>query len=92
MSKQLKKSLVLTLVGLSVAMIATATLAKPPGRGGPPPEAVEACVNLAEGDACSFEGRRGETLEGQCVLPPRGEEDVLACLPEGGPGGRGRPE
>lgn len=50
---------------------------------GPPPEAVEACANLAEGDACSFSGRRGE-VEGTCIVPPQ-DEETLACAPEGGP-------
>jgi len=48
----------------------------------PPPEAIEACATLTEGAVCSFEGRRGETVEGECVLTP---EDELACAPAGGP-------
>lgn len=68
--------------------------AEPGNRGrpqGPPPEAVEACTNLSEGDACSFSGRHGE-VEGTCIVPRRDEES-LACAPEGGPPHeRGRPE
>ncbi|MGB5247486.1 MAG: hypothetical protein WBM54_12265 [Woeseia sp.] len=52
-------------------------------RGGPPPEAFEACTAKVEGDACSFTGRRGDA-EGTCIVPPRGEES-LVCAPAGGP-------
>lgn len=90
MSKQTQKYLIAALLGLTLGSAASLSFAQPPGgRGGPPPEATEACANLSEGDACSFEGRRGETLEGECFMPPRGEE-VLACKPEGG--SRERPE
>ena len=64
----------------------------PRGRGGdrqgPPPEAIEACKDLGEGDACSVETPRGK-LEGTCRKPPRGDGDGLACVPRGrrGPGG-----
>ena len=53
------------------------------GRGGPPQEAFDACVDKVEGDACSFSGRRGD-VEGSCIVPPRGEES-LVCAPAGGP-------
>ena len=43
------------------------------------PEAIEACKDRSEGDACRFETPRGE-LEGTCRTPPRG--DTLACVPE----------
>lgn len=49
-------------------------------RRGPPPEALEACEGKAAGDACAFEGRRGEAVEGQCFTPD--EERPLACRPE----------
>lgn len=52
-------------------------------RRGPPPEAIEACAELAEGSACAFTGRRGD-MNGVCFAPPR-DEAVLACAPEGGP-------
>ena len=49
---------------------------------GPPPEAIEACEGMAVGDAVSFTGRQGETLEatcqeieGQIVAVPEGMED-----------------
>ncbi|MDP5054732.1 MAG: hypothetical protein NWP69_13150 [Congregibacter sp.] len=54
-------------------------------RRGPPPEAIEACANQSEGEACSFTGRRGD-MTGICFAPPR-EDAVLACAPEGGPPG-----
>ncbi len=56
-------------------------------RRGPPPEAIEACEGKSEGDQCSFEGGRGETVEGTCINPPRNND--LVCAPEGGPPGGG---
>jgi hypothetical protein len=50
---------------------------------GPPEAAFEACSNSVQGDPCSFEGRRSDTVEGNCDTPP--EEQILACKPEGGP-------
>lgn len=52
------------------------------GRRGPPPEAIEACAAQTEGDACSFQGRRGESLEGLCIAP---RENRLVCRPSGAP-------
>lgn len=53
---------------------------QPPRR--PPKEAVDACVNKASGDACSFESPRG-TVEGTCWAP---REDLpLACRPADAP-------
>lgn len=57
-------------------------------RGGPPQEALDACVGKIEGDACSFSGRRGEA-EGTCVVSPR-DEEILACRPENHPPEEGR--
>ncbi len=51
-------------------------------RRGPPVESIEACNRLSEGDSCSFEGRRGEALTGQCFMPPH-DQATLACKPEG---------
>jgi hypothetical protein len=50
------------------------------GRGhrGPPQEAVAACADRSEGDACSFEGRRG-AMSGTCQTI----RSQLACAPEG---------
>lgn len=93
MAKHKKSAIVSALLGLLLITSASLVMAQPPGRGGPPPEAIEACDNAAEGDACSFEGRRGDVISGACVVPPRGEASLL-CMPEGGPpgGGPGRPE
>lgn len=47
---------------------------------GPPPEAVDACANSNEGDACSVViGER--TIHGTCRSGPRGDEP-LVCLPK----------
>ena len=56
------------------------------GHRGPPPQAVEACAESAEGATCSFEGRRG-AAEGTCATCPRTEG--LVCTPEGRGWGRG---
>jgi hypothetical protein len=53
---------------------------RPDGRRGPPPQAIEACANLSEGDACTFDGRNDEELTGVCFAPSEAE---LACKPEG---------
>jgi hypothetical protein len=49
---------------------------------GPPEVALEACSASVQGDPCSFEGRRGDTVEGTCEGP---DDKPLACQPEGGP-------
>ena len=49
---------------------------------GPPEVAMESCSSSVQGDPCSFEGRRGDTMEGTC----EGVDDKpLACRPEGAP-------
>ena len=48
-------------------------------RSGPPPEAIESCAALAEGDACSFSGRNDEQVNGVCFAPKGAE---LACKPD----------
>lgn len=55
------------------------------GHKGPPTKMVQACVDKAEGDACSFEGRNG-TVEGTCSTGRY--NDILRCRP--GDGFRGR--
>jgi hypothetical protein len=52
-------------------------------RHGPPPQAFEVCAEQTEGATCSFPGRRGD-VTGSCIIPPRGEAE-LVCAPEGGP-------
>jgi spore coat protein H len=58
------------------------------GGGGPggdlPPELIAACVGLAEHAACSATVM-GQPVQGTC----RSFQNMLACLPSGGPGGGG---
>ncbi|HEX4337612.1 MAG TPA: hypothetical protein VH062_16980 [Polyangiaceae bacterium] len=56
--------------------LACAPKGPPPG---PPPEAVQACANLAKGDACKVTFG-DHTMEGTCVNGPSGNEP-LACFP-----------
>ncbi len=59
-------------------------------RQGPPQEALNACANLTQGDACSFTQQNGNTINGTCITPPN--LDVLACAPAGMiPQGQGGP-
>ena len=55
--------------------------ARPPGRGGPPPEALAACKAAKEGTACKFKSDRGE-VSGQFAAPP---DRPLACHPLNAP-------
>jgi len=48
-------------------------------RRGPPPVAIEACAAAVEGDPCSFEGRRGNSVEGSCASR---DDKPLACRPD----------
>jgi len=50
---------------------------------GPPPQAIDACKNMASGAACSFVGRENKTLSGTCFAPPGGNHP-LACRPDRG--------
>ena len=88
MSKQetIKNSARALLVG--ICLVTKVATAQPGGdeRRGPPPEAYEACADLATGDSCEMTGRRGDTLQGACIVPKE-DEDSLVCAPEGGPGG-----
>lgn len=61
---------------LSLAFIGSA-IANPSHRPNhqPPPEAIEACVNMQEGDSVSFETPRGDILEATCVAM---EEELVA--------------
>jgi len=49
------------------------------GRSGPV-EALAPCENLSPGDACSFNLRDGNTIDGSCITPPN--TDQLACVPQ----------
>ena len=79
-------------IALCAAIVITNAHAQPGERGGrrgPPPEAIEACADLTENEACSFSTPRGD-MQGICIVPPRDEASLL-CAPEGGPpadGGR----
>jgi len=55
----------------------------------PPSEAIEACADLSAGDACSFTGPRNEAISGTCMAL-KGDQEQLACTPEGGPPGKKR--
>ena len=77
------KTTLLTFVAL---VVATPVMAEDDQRDGergkhrlPPPVALEACAASIEGDPCSFEGRRGDTIEGNCS---QFEESTLACKPD----------
>jgi len=63
-----------------------------PGRGkrrGPPPEAIDVCEGLSEGEGCAFVSPMGDNVEGTCEIT---RSDIIACVPEGGPPhGKGRP-
>tara|TARA_R110001599_G_C12268908_1_gene661155 strand:+ start:1565 stop:1864 length:300 start_codon:yes stop_codon:yes gene_type:complete len=83
----IKNSARAMLVGIClVTQIATAQPSGGSGeRRGPPPEAYEACADLAAGDSCAMTGRRGDTLQGSCIVPKE-DEETLVCAPKGGPG------
>jgi len=74
-----------SLVALFSASGARSAEAEGPRRG-PPPEAIQACAELEQGDACSvtFEER---SVEGTCEETREGE---LACRPSGPPPGERR--
>lgn len=72
------------LTGLMLASISITVVAAPSeednreGRRGPPQAAIDACVDLEQDAACTFEGRRG-SLDGVCFAP---RDDLpLACRP-----------
>ncbi len=74
------------LIFLSAFIVSAAALAQPSHRG-PPAESLAACNGLSEGTACGFT-HNGQNLTGTCRNGPNGQ--TAACLPEGGPGGRGQ--
>jgi hypothetical protein len=73
----------LCLVGLMIALqlgIAVAAAADDRrGRRGPPEQAIDACSEAQEGDACSFVGRRDDSLTGTCEVI----HERFVCVPEG---------
>ena len=78
-----KKVIVASFLALFTTLSLSNTNAKPEHRG-PPPEAIEACADKIEGDACSFISPRNDDIEGSCIIPPR-DEASLVCAPAGGP-------
>jgi spore coat protein H len=60
----------------------------PGGGGGFPTELTQACVDKAEGDACTATFN-GSTFTSTCARTPDGAQ--LLCRPTGGPGGGGAP-
>jgi hypothetical protein len=81
MIKNMKSGPVAALLGL---VLVSASCAANEGRGdreqrrAPPPEAIEACADKAEGDTVSFETPRGDTVSGTCSML----DDVLVAVPE----------
>jgi len=58
-------------------------------RRGPPPEAIDVCEGLSEGERCAFVSTMGGNVEGTCEMT---RSDIIACVPEGDPPhGKGRP-
>ena len=83
MIKNMKSGPVAALLGLGLVLV-SASCAANEGRGdreqrrAPPPEAIEACADKAEGDTVSFETPRGDTLSGTCNLV----EGELVAVPQ----------
>lgn len=50
-------------------------------RQGAPQQALDACENSVQGDACSFALQNGNTISGSCIIPPNTGQ--LACAPQG---------
>jgi hypothetical protein len=46
----------------------------------PPPEAIKACADKADKDACTFTGKENEAITGTCHKGP-GAHAELACVP-----------
>jgi YHYH protein len=85
---RIRRSARMSLIVLGAAGT-TAIIAQPQsGRDGrppqPPPEALAACANKADGAQCSVNLPSGGNLAGQCHAPPGRK---LACIPAGGPPG-----
>jgi hypothetical protein len=52
------------------------------GNGQPPQAAINACINLSAGTACSFTAPNGQ-VNGTCQIPAQSSQ--LVCVPLGGP-------
>lgn len=68
---------------LGITLISAAPVSAQGQRGGPPPEAFEACEGKSSGASCSVEGRE-ETISGTCQADRKDSSKTL-CVPEGGP-------
>lgn len=79
MQIQLRKIIWRASAVISITIILNAVShAQDDRRKGPPPEAKEACANKSEGDAVTFESRRGGAIDANCQLI----EDELVAVPE----------
>lgn len=76
---------IICLLSIGVVFAQNSEPPKGPLQGGPPPEAIDACRDKADGDACSFKSPHG-TLEGLCKSTPDGKH--FACVPKGHKPGR----
>jgi hypothetical protein len=77
------RSITLAVIIMASFSAVTATAERDQQSGkkrGPPPQALEACVDSEEGASCSFSGHRGD-VSGFCIVLPRDEQE-LACAPE----------
>ena len=80
MNKHIRKIAAVTLLLIGSASAEVWAMDGPPGRMGPPPEAIEACKNKSEGTSVEFTGRRGEKIKATCrVIDGR-----LAAMPDDG--------
>ena len=65
---RISRSLFVTvLLLMPVAAVADESPPAPPRGHTPPPQAFDACKGKKDGDACSFEGRRGK-VDGTCSV------------------------
>lgn len=85
MKKMFRSKMIVTAFTLAIGAISfqaaaestssTSTDNRPPPHSGgrppaPPAEALQACAGKASGAACSFTGREGTAISGQCFGPP----------------------
>jgi len=74
----MSKTMIVT-IGLSLLVAAVGVAnSENERRRRPPQVALDACVDADQESSCSFEGRRGDTLDGTCQEIDR----ELACVPD----------
>lgn len=78
-------SIVVVLIGSAYDSQETQT--EPKEMREPPQEAISICEGRSEGDSCSINSPRGDTLSGRCQNTPDGK--YFACKPENMGSGRG---